>query len=265
MTSTIKLTRQRSPNFPYTNLDRAIELCRILYKSYRKTFIPIDTAIKTVELSPKSSKAKQIMAALSAFNLLETEGVGDNRKVKISDLGYSIIIDERPNSHERDKYLRDAALSPNIFRTIYEKFLHNMPSDEVLSHELKMRHNFNPDSVAVFIKVYKQTMDFAKIYESGSSGGITPTESQLTDVYDKSGFVPSPPPLRSASCGDKTTIISLGNEREIANYPIGRGLKARIIVSGECQVSLEAIEKLIKLLELNKEDLSETHNHYSSN
>jgi hypothetical protein len=46
-------------------------------------------------------------------------------------------------------------------------------------------------------------------------------------------------------------------EREIANYPVGRGLKARIFISGASPVTIKSIEKLIKLLELNKEDLPE--------
>jgi hypothetical protein len=47
------------------------------------------------------------------------------------------------------------------------------------------------------------------------------------------------------------------NEREIANYPVGKGLKARILFSGERPITEESIEKLIKLLELNKNDLPE--------
>lgn len=249
-----KGARLRSPNFPYISLERAIELVRMLYKTYRRSLVRFDTAIATIELSPKSSKAKQIMAAVSAFGLIETEGAGDDKKIKISDLGNSIIIDDRSFSPERDEHLRAAALNPNIFRIVYEKFSHEIPPDEALGYELKVQHNFNPDSVADFIKVYKQTMGYAKVYESGVMPDKSTTsaedqklkKSYADDVFD-TFFKPS-----------RAGVVSpYGKEREIANYPVGRGLKARIIVSGDTPVSLEAIEKLIKLLELNKEDLSE--------
>ena len=49
----------------------------------------------------------------------------------------------------------------------------------------------------------------------------------------------------------------IAKKREIANYPVGPGLKARIIFSGESLITTESIEKLIKLLDLNKKDLPE--------
>ena len=62
--------------------------------------------------------------------------------------------------------------------------------------------------------------------------------------------------LKDSLQGRPLPSISIStNEREIANYPVGRGLKARILFSGETPITSESIDKLIKLLELNKEDL----------
>ena len=251
----VKVARLRSPNFPYISLERAIELIRILFKNYRRSLVPFDTAMTTLEFSPKSSKAKQVMAALSSYGLADTEGKGDDKQIKISDLGYNVIIDDRPVSVERDRFCREAALSPNLFKTLYEKFPHNIPSDEVLSHELKVRHDFNPDSVLDFIKVYRQTMTFAKVYESGimeeeNTGSVE--QEPIRETGKAMTQVLSPRPSHDTKVfGVPMPDIS---EREIANYPI-KGGTIRLLASGP--VTQKAIDKLIKMLELSKEEFPE--------
>jgi hypothetical protein len=48
-----------------------------------------------------------------------------------------------------------------------------------------------------------------------------------------------------------------GNEREKALYSLGGDLKVRIVFSGSSAISDKAIEKLMKLLAINKEDFIE--------
>lgn len=112
------------------------------------------------------------------------------------------------------------------------------------------------DAVDDFIKIMKQTFDFANIYKSGIMGDKNkPIEEPEIMQSDKTGI--------KQGVSAKVTFPSFiaqgsaSSEREIANYPVGRGLKARILISGASSVTGDAIEKLIKLLELNKEDLPE--------
>jgi hypothetical protein len=252
-----KKKKTRSPNYPSITLGRALKLTQTLLDKYGRHDTPWDVAIKGIGSTPKSSVGMQMMASLSYYGFVDIKGVKEDRKVKISDSAFKILMDKRPESPERDTAIREAALKPTMFKKIVDQFPDNMPANDVLEYELVVKYNFNPASVKDFIKKFRQTMDFAKIYESGIIGEETPSvgEHETPEEGDKSVIKqPISPPVPPKG----TPPVISGIEREIANYPVGQGLKARIIISGQSPVTLEAVEKLITLLEINKEDLPET-------
>lgn len=251
-----KKKRVRSPNYPIFPIEKAIELANALFKSQARYQVPAEVAAKDWNISPKSSYLSQHVAAMSSYKLIDIEGEKDSRKVKISDLAFKIIIDTRPDSEDRKFLIAEAALNPAIFRNIYEKYPSGLPSDHALRYDLLTEYKFNPDSVDDFIKIMKQTFDFANIYKSGIIGDKNkPTEEP--DIMQSDKTIIKEAASAKAAFPSFIAQGSASSEREIANYPVGRGLKARILISGASSVTGDAIEKLIKLLELNKEDLPE--------
>jgi hypothetical protein len=149
--------------------------------------------------------------------------------------------------------MKEAALKPEIFRKLYDVYPEKLPADHALDYELKKDHKFNPNSVHDFIGILKATFDFAKVYEHDiSEAEIIPAEEKkMIAASDKI-------PVKETAPIGKAGFVLVAGDREIANYPVLPGLKARILMSGKTPVTGKAIEKLIALLGLNKEDLAES-------
>ncbi len=247
-----KKGRVRSPNYPLLTLERSLSLTEALNRSHNRYLVPIEVAAKDWDISATSSYISQYIAALSAYGLIDVEGIKDAKKVKVSDVAFKIIMDKRPSSPDREILIKEAALKPNIFRKLCSTYPNGLPDDHALEYELVTTYNFNQNSVSDFITIFKKNIDFANVFETGiileENNPIE--EPKMVSIQDKA-------PVKDRGLLKESPIPVRIDEREIANYPVGRGLKARIIISGDSPVTMESIEKLIKLLELNKEDLPE--------
>lgn len=252
------IVRHRSPNYPAISLERAISLTRTLYEKFKQSPIAYEVAARGLDYSPTSSVGMQIMASISYYGLISVEGSGKDKRVKVSDFAFKIIMDTRVISPERDAAMKQAALSPSIFKKIKDDYPYHIPADEALEYDLVMKYKFNPASVSQLIKMYKETMDYAKVYESdiigGDSGDIGISKNEIIEEYqsmtkphDATLLIPKPPSLPAISMNIE--------EREIAKYPVGRDISIRIIASGH--ITQKAIRKLIKILEINIEDFPE--------
>lgn len=250
-----KKTKVRSPNYPGYSLERCIELVGKLYENFKRTSSAFEVATKSIGFSPKSSSGLQVMASLSYYGLIDMEGTGTDRRVSVSDLAFKIIIDKRPESKERASAIKEAALNPALFKKVKEFYGNQLPNDSSLEYDLPTKFKFNPGTVKEFIRVFKDTMDFAKVYESDIITGenISEEDTGMIPQEEKSeprGMVPPGtmrPPVR----------VAAGNEREKALYSLGGDLKVRIVFSGASAISGTAIEKLMKLLAINKDDFIE--------
>ena len=179
-----KKKRIRSPNFPFISLEEGLGLSRTIYNDYNINSIALPVLSKALDISIGSYLAQHI-SALSQYGLISTEGEKEGRKIKISDIAYKIIIDDRPISKDRDDSIKKAALNPLMFRKLYEKYPNGLPSDEyAIDYELKVDHSFNPNSTKDFIRVFKSTMAFAKLYFSGkmASNNINAKEPEMNDI-----------------------------------------------------------------------------------
>ena len=248
-----KKVRVRSPNYPAITIERAIELVDILYKNQSRYSAALEVASKDWNFSATSSYMAQNIAALSSYGLIEIEGEKENRKIKVSELAYNIVVDKRPESEQRKSLIREAALQPEIFRKIYDAYPSGLPVDHTLEYELVTKYKFNQSSVREFIGILRKTFFYADVYKAGAiSSDVASTKTLEISIADKLQMKDTAP------IGHITTATSRDSEREIANYPIGKGLKARILISGSSPITAEAIDKLVRLLELNKDDLPET-------
>jgi hypothetical protein len=239
--------RQRSPNFPSISLEKSLTFIQALYVKYKLSPVALEVVLKGLSLSPTSSVGMQIMAALGAYGLIEIEGLGTGKRIKISSAAYKIIADKRPVSPERDTLIRECALSPNIFRKIWEAYPDHFPPEDQLEYELTFTYKFNPSTVRDFIGVFRQTMDYAKVYDSDIIGDENQLveDSPMMQITDKAlsakDSVVTRPPM----------FLPLAGEREIANFPI-KDHTIRLLTAGPW--NREVIKKLIKYLELSKDD-----------
>jgi len=163
-----KRKRTRSPAFPYINLETAIARAKEFYDEDRRNAANINVALKHWGFKEDSSIGAQTVAAVISFGLLQNEGVGDKRKVRLTQDALRILLDERPDSKERAELIRQAALAPKIHQQLWERWGNNLPSDAQLRHTLLLEWPtpFNENAVDGFIREYRDTISFARLSES---------------------------------------------------------------------------------------------------
>jgi len=187
--------RQRSPAYPFINLQTAIRRAKEFYDQEGRNAAPLRVAVKHWGYEEKSSGGLQTTAALISFGLMQDEGTGDKRKLKLTPNALTILLDERPDSAARSQAIKTAALTPKIHQQLWRKFGTGQTSDANMKHMLILELDppFNPNTADVVIKEYKDTIAFAKPDSSATvplAGGDLNAEEEEVGGDSKSVYVP---------------------------------------------------------------------------
>jgi hypothetical protein len=206
-----KPKKERSPNYPGIDLGEAIERAKKLYQMEGRNAAPLKTALEHWGYKPQSGAGLVAVAALKRFGLIDDEGRGDRRRIRLSDLALRIIRDDRPNSRERLKSIQTAALTPPIHGELWSEFKSSLPSDENLKYTLKMHKGFTDLGAKEFVRQFRSTIAFAKLTESAM---LTeePEDKQGEENEDANMGSPSsiaieePSKLRDSSGGQQRAV-----------------------------------------------------------
>lgn len=170
---TDKQPRFRSPPFPYIGLQKAMEKIEQLYGAVRHHAAAVPTAAKAWDTGVKSSATLQSIGALIQYGLLDDDGSGEARKVKLTQLALKIVMDKRVMSPDRDAAIKEAALSPTTFAELFAQFgAANDIDESLLVHALTAerqqsgRAPYSEQSANEVIRVYRETIKFAGIDDS---------------------------------------------------------------------------------------------------
>jgi len=191
----------RSPGYPAIDLETAIKRAEEIKKEEQRHLARLDAVVKHWGYSSKSGPFLGTLSALIKFGLLETDGKGDDRKVKITDLAWTILIDDREDSPERDKAIKEAALNPAIHRKLWDRYGGNFPSSETFRIVLLKEYKFMERAVKDFIGEFERTITFAKLEEfdtlSGHEEDKTPHEKEISV---------SPQPITTPKVGSQPQV-----------------------------------------------------------
>jgi hypothetical protein len=160
----VKRGRQRSPNYPAISLREAVERVGKLYAADKKAGSPVDAALIHMGFSGRNGKAMTVLSALRKFGLVEDAGG------RIAPTQRAIEILVLPEGDDRRTVaLHDSALSPEIFRELYEQYRESgIPSDATLRSELIAYKGFNPNAVGDFVADFRDSLDFAGLTTDGA-------------------------------------------------------------------------------------------------
>lgn len=196
-----KVLKHRSPNYPALGLEKALGKVGALVRNKRH-YVPLRTAMDQMDYKPDSSTGQQAVAALKYFGLVNLEGVGDKRQIRMSDRAAKIVA-----SHpDRERLIREAALLPPIHREVWDRFYKGtdgLAPDEAIKQYLvwdREDTKFSPESVDGFIEQFKQTIRFAKLDSSD-----TMPNGAGTNGEDESEAAPDP-----VGVGDWVQWVSQG-------------------------------------------------------
>lgn len=152
---------KRSPKFPFIDLETAINRARVFYNNERRQSAAVPIAVDHWGYKPKTSGGLQTIGALKGYGLLEDEGSKDARRVKLTQRALQILLDEREDSSERRKIIKEAALSPALFKELWEKWKDGLPSEGNMRHFLIFDKDFNENTAGDFIRVFTNTVRYA--------------------------------------------------------------------------------------------------------
>jgi hypothetical protein len=195
--SELKKRRERSPSYPAIPLAAAVERARVLYRQEKSYPTPINTILEHWNYRHRSGSGLVTVAALLKFGLLEDEGSGPTRRARITELAQRIIRDNREDSPEREKLLKESALLPQIHRELWEKYHGSLPSDSNLAYTLKIEYGFTDLGATEFIKEFRATVSFARLGESDEDWPVDPADlPHQVDHAEPTAAAPDRPSAR---------------------------------------------------------------------
>lgn len=164
----------RSPSYPNAPLSEAIGHVRKIEQLYRSSPVDRQVAAKLVGYSSLSGPANKALAALAQFGLVERAGKGEMR---VTSRAQAIL---HPNStQEQHDQLRAAAMEPQLFRELQERFPNMVPPEDGVITWLN-RQGFNQSAIRPAAKAYLQTLRFLE------EAGVTESHGTTSDDASES-------------------------------------------------------------------------------
>jgi len=151
-------TRLRSPNYPLLSLGQAIGQVKRIYKEEKRNFTDHAVILKHLGYTDASGTGAREISALKQYGLLEDR----SGTVGISNTAYVLMYAEE-GSAEYQNALRGAAVKPQIFNDLLATYPDGLPSDAALKSFLVVKRGFNPAAIETFIRVFKETIELAKL------------------------------------------------------------------------------------------------------
>jgi hypothetical protein len=186
----------RSPSYPSTALRDAIDQVRKIESLYRTGQVDREAAAKLIGYSSLSGPANKALAALAQFGLVERAGKGEMR---VTPRAKAILYSD--NQAERHDELRAAALEPQLFRDLQERWPNMIPPEDGVIMFLN-RQGFNQSAVRPAARAYLDTLLFLKEEGANDSHGgeqEDASESGSSDLETDEIMTHTAQPARASS------------------------------------------------------------------
>ncbi len=163
-----KKAKERSPNFPFISLEAALERARQFYAEEKRGAAPFNRIVLHWNYSPASSGALQTVGALKIYGLLVEVGGGSGaqRTFQLTDMALRVLLDQRPDSVDRDRFLKEAAISPPLAQELYAKWIDGIPSTSTINHILVLEKRFSEMNAVKVGKILVENHRYAKLLSS---------------------------------------------------------------------------------------------------
>lgn len=247
-----KAPKERSPSFPIISLKPALERLEKFEAKFGRHPAPYQKAGLAWGIKEGSSQTNQILAALKSFGLIEYSGAGKDRVVAISDSGRTYLRAQQQAI--KDEIIKRAALRPKAFAAFWPSWKTDRPIDAICLDALVLEHGFNENAAPSFLRVYDETVDFAKLSASDKPAwAAEDDDEQEGEEPPPRGNNPPPPFPPTPPTSAAKEIAMIEGERVLTAGMLSKTANFRVLVQGP--ISQKEIERLIAKLELDKEIL----------
>jgi hypothetical protein len=242
--------RERSPGYPGISLPIAIQRAQTLYERERRNAAPVATVVRHWGFkNPTNGGATVALAALEKFGLLEASGTGVARRVKLTELAFTIL--QHPSESAKTDAIRKAALNPPIYRLLWDEYQGVFPSDETLRYELRVGKRFSDRGATHFIPAFRATIAFAGLEEGA------PTEENHPKPEDEPSDGVIPNAIFTGGGGEtfKHSYPPVQPKAGIVTIPVLLPGSDPVVVSGRFPISEAAWEQFRAVLDAMKPGL----------
>lgn len=243
----------RSPGYPFIPIEKALAKAKDFYQAERKNAVPVSSAYTAWGYGSKSSGGRQTAATMRYYGLVDYNDKGD---IFLTKLALDILLDVDPDSTERMRHIREAALSPKIHRELWDRYGNQLPSEGTILTFLMKEKQYNDTAAKDVFTVYKETLGYAAFSQSdtipeNSSDKKTEAEAGKLDTNNSDqNYVVKP-----ALMVQQPVSVAAG-ERAFLSGPLSKDVSYRLLVSGK--VGPKELTKLVKMLNLQIEILGDT-------
>lgn len=197
--------RDRSPSFPFVPLSTAVQRLIAFEEYFKRHPAPAKNAGLAWGMKGDSSQAAQTLAALKAFGFVDYEGSGETLQASLTEEARTYLRAQQDSL--RAQILRQAALKPKTIATYWHRWSADRPPDPVCLDELVLKASFTQAAAETFLRVYDQTIAFAKLDDSDT---VTQVGKEGEDAAHQQGAHKSKPPLPEIEVGDYVQWTSQG-------------------------------------------------------
>ncbi len=221
------IKKDRSPQFPFIPLDKAIARAREFESQYGQNSGRVAHTVKVWGYGDKSSGGKQTIAALVAFGLMTDEGSNENRKLKLTPLAMTILKDKRPGAA-----IKQAALRPKVISDLWKLWGMKRPPDVECVSTLHLDRKFTEEASERLVKIYDATIRFAGL----ADGDKTDENGAEGEELDRDGAaeLADPPPRQSSADPQRPQrkVALMPDERVVFAHEIRPNQSFKIVASG---------------------------------
>mgnify|MGYP006437255605 CR=1 FL=1 len=232
------MARVRSPNYPVIDLGDAVDKVRRIYESERNHTASRQVLAVAMGYAGITGSSAKMLAALKKYGLLEGRG----ESLRVSEDALAILL-APTNSDERKQAIERCAFTPELFQRIRSQYDDQMPSRENLRYFLA-KQGFSAQGVEAVVTNYAKTLEFLQDNTASVRPGSASHSLELT--------VPSTPGSAPIVREQPDEELKQEMVEEKLEYRISRSARVELRFHGP--VTRESIEKLIKLLEITKDD-----------
>jgi hypothetical protein len=175
MNSAGKKKKMRSPSYPLITLDKALKNTKKLWEREETKSMSKEAAVKHLGYESYEGHPARVIAAMKSFGLIS----GHKKSIKLTSFGVDIATAE-PKSRKYKDTLKELALTPEVYRTLYREYGGNLPSDEQIETRLIKEYGYNPNYVHKLVARFRHTLKTAKLddpitEEQQQASGLTGT------------------------------------------------------------------------------------------
>lgn len=202
------MAKQRSPNYPGLNIQKAIGKAEVIYRAEHTHPAPRDVIAKHLGYGSLNGSSLTVIGALNHYGLMEAAGDG----LKVSDDAVTMFELPAGQAEHREALIR-CAFKPQLFAELRSQFGDKLPSEANLRHAL-IKKGFLPGAADGVIRVFRENLEVVGALENGYDED---EESPLPPTQPVPSQANQPPPHRPVEVGKSVDSIASnpGKKQEV--------------------------------------------------